>query len=154
MILAEFTGRAGADAELKFSPNGTPFAAFTVAVDTGKGPDGRPVTEWIRCSFFGAGAADLAPQIGKGDEVEVSGKLTVGRWTAADGTARAGLNCLASYVNSKSKQRGVPPKGRDAVSRAGFAPRRQTGPVHYPAYPAAVTAPAHTVERDGDAPPW
>lgn len=92
-----FTGRLGRDAERKYLPNGTPMAKFSVAVsDRRAAAAGEPV-EWLSCALFGAECEDLVPQLLKGREVYVEGRLKLDRWQQ-DGRDRSGLSCYAWTV--------------------------------------------------------
>jgi len=93
-VAATLMGRLAADAELKFTNDGTPVASFTVMTsrrfnnpNTGKWED-RDVTGW-RCAAFGDFAENLAAQFMKGDAVIVYGQLSESTWEDRDGGKRS-----------------------------------------------------------------
>lgn len=70
-------GRAGRDAELRYTPQGTAVAELNIAVDDGFGE--KKKTAWIGVVCW-AKTAELAAGIRKGDRVGVSGRLTQDEW--------------------------------------------------------------------------
>lgn len=70
-------GRAGRDAELRYTPQGTAVAELNIAVDDGFGE--KKKTAWIGVVCW-AKTAELAASIRKGDRVGVSGRLTQDEW--------------------------------------------------------------------------
>lgn len=63
-------GRAGRDAEMRYTVNGTPVLSWSLA--TGSGDN----TLWFSCSLFGQQAEALSGRIRKGSMVLVSGYLS------------------------------------------------------------------------------
>ena len=79
MAEIQFTGHAGADAELRFTPNGVPVLGVRVC-DSKSKPDGNGGWEtiaetWFNVSLFGPEAEALAPTIRKGARVKVAGEF-------------------------------------------------------------------------------
>jgi single-stranded DNA-binding protein len=74
-IHSAFTGRLGADATVRTTRDGKPWAAFSVAVDTTK--DAETATSWVRVNLFGDRVDELAPKLLKGVEVYVEGRLSL-----------------------------------------------------------------------------
>lgn len=68
-----FAGRIGKDAVLRTTPNGDVVLGFSVAVDERRGQE--KTTLWIDCSLWGKRAEALAPYLGKGQSVCVSGQI-------------------------------------------------------------------------------
>lgn len=117
-ITACVTGRLGSDAELRYSAQGTAFAAFNLAVDDAKREEGA-ATEWVRCVLFGEQAEDLAPRLVKGVQVYIEGRLRLDQWEGRDGEQRATLKLAAWVVqpmgveHRRPRQDG-PPRGAGA----------------------------------------
>lgn len=85
-----FTGRLGADGELRTTQSGERVLGFRVANDVGFGD--RRTTQWVECSLWGRRAEALAPHLTKGKQVVVSGELTLREFDKRDGTRGAGLS--------------------------------------------------------------
>src|SRR5262245_5600776 len=64
-----FSGRLGANPELKALPTGTNVLEFRLAVDTWTGKENK--TEWLTCSMFGPRAEKLAQILEKGSGVSI-----------------------------------------------------------------------------------
>ncbi len=74
-------GQLGRDAEVRFMPDGSPIAGFSVADDQGR----DKITIWWNCSLFGKRAESLAKYLTKGQKVTVSGCVTEREYTNKDG---------------------------------------------------------------------
>lgn len=85
-----FTGRLGADGELRTTQSGERVLGFRVANDVGFGD--RRTTQWVECSLWGRRAEALAPHLTKGKQVVVSGELTLREFEKRDGTRGSGLS--------------------------------------------------------------
>jgi single-strand DNA-binding protein len=107
-IQAAFTGKLGQDAELKTSKAGKPWLSFSVAIDAEGESDG---TTWARIVVFGGLATERHPDLKKGAEVYVEGKLRLESWTGKDGRERTGLSVAAAKV--------------DVLGRIGFNPHQR-----------------------------
>ena len=83
-----FTGRLGADGELRTTQSGEKVLGFRVANDVGFGE--RKTTQWVDCSIWGRRAEALAPHLTKGKAVVVSGEVTIREYEKRDGTRGAG----------------------------------------------------------------
>lgn len=80
-------GRVAADAELKYTPNGSAVLEFRIADDVGYGD--KKVTNWWRCAKFGKEAeGKLAEFLKKGQQVVVFGEATMREWTDKEGNKR------------------------------------------------------------------
>ena len=101
-------GNLGRDPELRYTPNGTPVANFTVASNrTYTDSNGEQVKEtvWFRVSTWGKQAEAVSQYLHKGSRVLVEGRLTPDLntggpriWTRQDGTAAASYEVNASTV--------------------------------------------------------
>ena len=87
-------GPLGKDAEIRFLPDGTPVAAFSVADSQGRDKQ----TIWWNCSLFGKRAESLAPYLVKGGAVAVSGTVTEREWTDKDGQKRKSMDLRVNDV--------------------------------------------------------
>lgn len=80
-------GRVAADAELKYTPNGSAVLEFRIADDVGYGD--KKVTNWWRCAMFGKQAeGKLSEFLTKGQQVVVFGEATMREWTDKEGNKR------------------------------------------------------------------
>jgi len=69
-------GNAGADAELRYTPDGTPVVSFSIA-DNRRWKNGDTITTqttWFRVTAWGS-LAEFAKSIRKGDKLYVEGEL-------------------------------------------------------------------------------
>jgi single-strand DNA-binding protein len=66
-------GRTGKAGELRHTQGGDSVLSFSVAVDDGYGD--KKSTMWFDCSVWGKRAAALAPHIGKGTALGLTGDL-------------------------------------------------------------------------------
>jgi len=87
-------GSLGKDAEVRYLPDGTPIAAFSVADSQGRD---KP-TIWWNCSLFGKRAESLAPYLVKGQAVAVSGTVSEREWTDKDGHKRKSMDVRVQDV--------------------------------------------------------
>jgi single-strand DNA-binding protein len=101
-IMADTTvtisGNLTGDPELRFTGNGVPVAAFSVAVtprikDGDNWRDGD--TSFFRCNAWRELGENIAESFQKGDRVIVSGTLKQRSWEADDGTKRSVVEITA-----------------------------------------------------------
>ncbi|KAA0676847.1 single-stranded DNA-binding protein [Roseomonas genomospecies 6] len=92
-----FTGRLGADGELRTTQSGEKVLGFRVANDVGFGD--RKTTQWVDCSIWGRRAEALAPHLTKGKAVVVSGEVTIREYEKRDGTRGAGLSVRVNEID-------------------------------------------------------
>jgi len=107
-------GNLGRDPELRYTPNGTPVANFTVASNrTYTASNGEQVKEtvWFRVSTWGKQAEAVHQYLQKGSRVLVEGRLTPDLntggpriWTRQDGTAAASYEVNAITVRFLSSR--------------------------------------------------
>jgi single-strand DNA-binding protein len=84
-----FSGRVGADAELRTTQSGEKVLSFRVANDIGFGD--RKTTQWVDCSMWGRRAEAVANYVRKGGKVTVSGEVKLEEFQRRDGTPGAKL---------------------------------------------------------------
>lgn len=97
-----FTGRLGADAELR-PTSGDSVLNFRAANDTGFGDTKR--TQWVECSLWGTRAEALAPHLTKGKAVVVAGELTLREFEKRDGSRGYGLAVRVAELTLVGGQR-------------------------------------------------
>lgn len=84
--ICTFTGRIGKDAETRFTPNQKAVTSFSLAVDSGWGDNKK--TMWIRCNCWGDRFVTLCEYLTKGQQVGVSGEISIHEWTK-DGVTKS-----------------------------------------------------------------
>jgi single-strand DNA-binding protein len=98
------TGNLTADPELRFTPNGRPVAAFTIANtprfpdrQTGVWQDGE--TWFVRCSAWGDTAENIAASLSRGNAVVATGRLRCRTWEDKDsGQKRAAVEMTVDDI--------------------------------------------------------
>lgn len=96
MINVNFTGRLGADSELKASKNGNQFLSMRVATDDFV--NGENVTHWINVTWFGDRAVKLQEFMKKGSLVNVMGNLRPSTYQTKSGESAVSLDVSADRV--------------------------------------------------------
>lgn len=135
-----FTGRLGADAELKFTRDGKPIWSASVGVGYGYG-DSKG-TNWIRVSVFGKRAESLGGlNLAKGAAVGITGELRVRQYDTKDGGKGTSVEVVAQDVALLG---GKPAEGGGAGGSRGGAPQRSR--------PAPATREADDDFADDDVP--
>lgn len=79
-----FSGRVGADAELRTTQSGEKVLNFRVANDIGFGD--RKTTQWVDCQYWGKRAEAVSSYVQKGDKITVSGEVQLVEFQRRDGT--------------------------------------------------------------------
>jgi len=96
-------GHLGADAELEYTPNGTPRLRFRVAVDDGS--EKQPHTTWYAATMLGARAESWAEWgLVKGTLVAVIGRLAVREWASRQQERRYTCEVLVDQVLKLERQ--------------------------------------------------
>ncbi len=88
-------GNLGRDAELRYTPNGTPLLEFSIATNerwTDSGGRQQEHTQWFRCTLWGRQAETLKQYLTKGKQVYVDGRLRVRDYVTQDGDKRYSLD--------------------------------------------------------------
>ena len=73
MNSCSFIGRAGKDAETRYTQGGKPVTGWSIAVDCGFGD--KKQTVWIDCNAWGERFGKVGEYIKKGNQVGVTGEL-------------------------------------------------------------------------------
>lgn len=83
-------GHLGRDPEIRYLPNGTSIASFSMATNDSykDGDEWKEKTEWHRIVAFGKVAERIGEYLKKGDAALVEGKLQTRKWQDKDGTER------------------------------------------------------------------
>ena len=101
-------GRLGRDPEMRYTPNGRPVSAFSVAVNrtwtTGEG-DKREETEWFNVVAWGNLAEICKQHLHKGQSVYVEGRLQTRGWEDPEGKKHYRTEIVASEMIMLSDKR-------------------------------------------------
>jgi single-strand DNA-binding protein len=84
-------GNLGRDAELRYTPGGSPVATLNLAtteVWNDKGGQRQEKTEWHRVVLWGKTAESLNEYLVKGKQIYVEGRLQTRQWDDKDGNKR------------------------------------------------------------------
>lgn len=112
-----FTGACGRDAEVRYLPNGSAVLNVTVANNVGYGD--KQQTLWMRVAVFGKRAeGNLKDYLKKGQQVFVSGELSLNEYKANDGTMKTSLELTANIIELVGKKgdsanNAPPPQGTE-----------------------------------------
>ncbi|NOT84510.1 MAG: single-stranded DNA-binding protein [Methylococcaceae bacterium] len=98
-----FTGTVGRDAEVRPTPSGQTVLNVTVANNIGFGD--KQQTMWVRVALWGKRAeGSLAQYLKKGQQVFVSGELSMREYQATDGTTKSSLELNANIIDLVGKR--------------------------------------------------
>jgi single-strand DNA-binding protein len=98
-----FVGTLGRDAEVRYSQSGMAILSFSAACNVGFGD--KKQTLWIRVSVFGKRAeGQLKDYLKRGQQVYVSGELSLNEYIAKDGTNKTSLELIANVVDLVGKR--------------------------------------------------
>ena len=121
-------GRAGSDAEIRFTPSGVAACNFSVADtprkkdESGQWVDAGP-TLWQRVQVWGPEAEKAAEEVRKGSLVSVSGRVKADEWQDKQtGETRKSTTLVADVVYVH------PPKEQQGQQQGGFQQQRQDDP--------------------------
>lgn len=105
-------GNLGRDPELRYTPNGTPVAQFSLATNEKFKKQGEEVqvTTWFRVTVFGRQAETVSQYLTKGRQCFVLGRLRLEEWTDRDGKTRTTAEVTADQVKFLG---GNPQESRD-----------------------------------------
>lgn len=98
-----FTGRLGADAQVKKTPNGKAYMEMSVAVTTGYGDYKKTI--WIKVKQWGERVNNIVDIFTKGALIAACGEPTINEWDGKDGTHHANIevNCMNVQILSSKK---------------------------------------------------
>lgn len=89
-------GRLTDSPELRYTPENTAVADFTLAVDGGYRDDSR--TNFFDVTVWGQVAENCSEYLEKGSQVHVSGRLQQDKWTTDDGQKRSKIKIVGKSV--------------------------------------------------------
>lgn len=112
-----FSGRVGADAELRTTQSGEKVLSFRVANDIGFGD--RKTTQWVDCSYWGKRAEAVSSYVRKGDKITVSGEVKLEEFQRRDGTPGSKLAVRVNDLDLASRSEGGGGRGEDREDRGG-----------------------------------
>jgi single-strand DNA-binding protein len=111
------TGNLGRDPELRYTPNGTSVAKFSVATNerwTDREGNPQDRTIWWQVSVWGRQGEAVSEHLRKGSQVFIEGRVdpdpeTGGPrvWTGSDGQARANFEIVAQRVQFVGRRGGA-----------------------------------------------
>ena len=130
-------GNLGRDPEMRYTPQGTPVATFSIASNErrkDRAGEQQDVTTWFRVTVWGKQAETVSKYLSKGRSAYVEGRLHVEEWTDKEGKQRYTLEVNASDVQfldsaGGGEREGIPvrqfeqARGQSA-SAGGTAPGR------------------------------
>lgn len=89
-------GNTGREVELRYTPNGTAVANFSIASNTVRNTaqGKQKKTDWYNVSAFGRQGETLAKYLAKGDQILVRGKLTFNPWLDREGQPRVSADVV------------------------------------------------------------
>lgn len=103
---AILVGRLGKDPEIKYTPNGTAIANFTMATSENyKDKDGQKQerTEWHRIVAFGKLAEICGEYLAKGKQVYIEGRIQTRSWDDKDGNKKYMTEIVANTMQMLGK---------------------------------------------------
>ena len=101
-------GRLGLDPEMRYTPNGRPVTAFSVAVNrtwTAGDGDKREETEWFNVVAWGNLAEICKQHLRKGQSVYVEGRLQTRGWEDPEGKKHYRTEIVANEMIMLSDKR-------------------------------------------------
>jgi single-strand DNA-binding protein len=127
---AQGLARIGKDAEVRYTPGGTPVANVSLAFTFGKkGDDGKRPTQWVDASLWGQRAEGMAPYLLKGKQiVAYLEDVTMQSYTKGDGTTNTKMVARLADLEfvadgSDSGQRAAPTQPQRQAPRQTPAPQ-------------------------------
>jgi single-strand DNA-binding protein len=101
-------GNLTKDPEIRYTPNGTAVANFSIAVNRRYKINGEVKDEvsYLDIVVFGKQAENCGQYINKGDSILVDGRLQQRRWESEDGQKRSKIEIVAQSVQFMSKKQG------------------------------------------------
>ena len=103
---AILVGRLGKDPEIKYTPNGTAIANFTMATSENyKDKDGQKQekTEWHRIVAFGKLAEICGEYLVKGKQVYIEGRIQTRSWDDKDANKKYMTEIVANTMQMLGK---------------------------------------------------
>ena len=118
--LAMIIGRLTADPELRYTPNGTAVATFTIATDR-FGKEGEKETTYIPIVVWRKQAENCAEYLRKGSLAAVEGRINVRSYEDKEGKKRWVTEVVAEAVRFLSGKVDSASKESKAAADLGFS---------------------------------
>lgn len=80
MNLVLMTGRLTKAPELRYTPDNTPVATFTVATNEGKSKSGADLTQFIHCEAWESDAENISRFFSQGSPIIITGRNMSESW--------------------------------------------------------------------------
>jgi single-strand DNA-binding protein len=129
-----FTGTVGRDAEVRFTPSGQSVLNVTVANNIGYGD--KQQTLWVRVALWGKRAeGSLKDYLKKGQQVFISGELSMREYQANDGTTKTALELNANILDLVGKKGDNPQASQQSATQTHQQSPGQAAPVRDNFYP-------------------
>ena len=94
------SGNLGTDIKVTYTAGkGTPVGRFSVGVNEYNSQTKQNETMWVNVTLWGKSAESLSPYLEKGTKVIVTGKLSIKKYKANDGTEKYSTEVVADMVN-------------------------------------------------------
>lgn len=116
-------GRLGDDPTVRYSPDGSPVASFSVATSTysSKSGEKKEYTEWHNCVAFNKAAEVSEQYLKKGSQVLIEGSLRTNKWEDKEGNKRSKVEITVgrlTMVGGSSERASEPPKDSGNTQQA------------------------------------
>ena len=92
-------GRITKDVELRQTPNSTPVATFTIAVNRRFAKEGQQTADFINCVAWKQQAEFIAKHFGKGRMIGIVGHLQTRSWDGQDGSKHFATELIVDEVH-------------------------------------------------------
>lgn len=104
----QIIGNLGKEAEMRYTPSGSPVTTFSVACNRKYEQDGqsREETEWFNVVAWNKQAESCNQYLSKGSLVYVEGRLHTRSWDGQDGQKHYRVEVIASQVIFLDKKGG------------------------------------------------
>ena len=112
------TGRLGQDPEMRYTPAGKATASVSLAVSGFS----RDKTDWIRIQCWEKTAEILNQYCKKGDQIGVTGRLSVRTYEAQDGSKRTVTEVVVSSLTLLGGKKDSAPRQQEAPQRQSPTP--------------------------------
>lgn len=139
MNVFSFTGNLGQDCEQRHTANGDAVVSFSVAVRSGYGD--RESTMWVRCGIFGRRGESLMPYLRKGQQVAVTGELSLSNWADREGIQRSSLELRVTDVTLIGK------RDDSGAQNTNYAPQQQQKRTQAPQRASAPPPPIEDLDN-------
>lgn len=109
-------GNLGRDPEIKYLPNGTTVATFSVATEERRKDKDEKKVEWHNITCFGKQAEVVGEYLCKGSRVYVEGRIQTDTWEDKDGNRRKAIKIILKDLQMLGGTR----KGKENETEAPF----------------------------------